>query len=63
MTANRTLTRGRRTRRVIDLATDDINLVGRGVSPEERSQAIRRALVLRWARQRRYRNLGETAIR
>ena len=58
MTANRTLTRGRRTRRVIDLATDDINLVGRGVSPEERSQAIRRALVLRWARQRRYRNLG-----
>lgn len=57
MMAKRTRTRAKR---VIDLATDEINSADarRGPSPEEISQAVRRALVLRWARQRRLPNLA-----
>jgi hypothetical protein len=52
MMAKRTDTRAKR---VIDIATDEINRVDarRGLAPEERSQEVRRALMLRWARQRR----------
>ena len=51
--AKRVRTRAQRTKRVIDLATDEVRVASRGLSPEERSQAVRRALVLRWAQQRR----------
>jgi hypothetical protein len=58
--AKRTRTRAQQEKRIIDLVTDEINVAdaGGGLSPEERSQAVRRALVLRWARQRRRRNLA-----
>ena len=44
-----------RAQRVTDAATDEINVVHArtDLSPKERSQEVRRALKLRWARQRR----------
>ena len=42
-----------RTKRVVDRAADDIDFVRSGPSPDDRSQAVRRALKLRWAQQRR----------
>ena len=52
MMAKRTPTRAKR---VIDLSTDDVNVVDARTlrSVSERSQEVRRALMLRWARQRR----------
>jgi hypothetical protein len=48
----RVRTRARRTKRVIDLTTDEITFAGRGPT-DDRARAVRRALVLRWAQQRR----------
>lgn len=51
----RTRTRAQRPIPTVDVTTDEIKFAGagRGLFPEEHSQSVRRAMVLRWARQRR----------
>jgi hypothetical protein len=57
--AKRSSTRARRTKRVIDLATDEVTVARTGRVPDQRAQETRRALVLRWAQQRRCLDLAQ----